>query len=375
MKVAALIALAACGSPPPPPKRPDLPPSFGESDEVRRKRLASDVEDDILSSYERDELPDIDTPLIPPNVGPARIGAGPGDVLFGDEVRQRSSSRWPLFVSPSIKTLARSKHLDVHLATDANRQVPAAWLSDEISWRIDVCGHTATIPLRLTALYAHDGDRWVQVFEHLSFARLPQPYPALETNGPNELRGSPMTKKGENSIADRRLADELSGVLQALFSRNANRIAGVVSVDPQHLAEDDVRLPAPTLVLPPDPDGEWHGDQDVARLASLVDGTLRAEDRRVGTIGPSVAKSTVAYWVGNFVADLSARPGIPAGKVRLRGTFVFEKRSGHWVVVQGHLSEPIDDWALASFVFGTSLLSEKPLQLSCEARPTATGSR
>jgi hypothetical protein len=383
VKRLAVVVLAACGSQgKPAAPRNDMPLSFAESDETRAKRMIGDLEDDVLSSYERDDVPDIDTPLIPPTVGPARIGVGPGDVLFGDEVRQRASSRWPLFVSASLHTGVRSKRLDVHLAQPArDRQVSAAWLSDEVSWRIDVCGHTAAIPLRMTALYAHDGDRWVEVFEHLSFARIPVPYASLDGAPGNELRGSPMVRKGETPIVDRKLADELSGVLQSLFSRKSARIAEVVSVDPQHLAEDDPRLPAPTLILPPDPDGEWHGDKDITLLASLVDGTLRAEERRIGTIGTSVTRSTVAYWVGNFVGDLSPRPGIPAGKVRLRGSFVFEKRGGRWVVVQGHLSEPIDDFDLATLVFGTSLLSEKPLQLSCEApglpRPSspAVGSR
>ena len=36
-----------------------------------------------------------------------------------------------------------------------------------------MCGRTAVIPLRITTLYAHDGDRWVPVFEHLSFGRTP----------------------------------------------------------------------------------------------------------------------------------------------------------------------------------------------------------
>ena len=372
------LILSACGAPPPPaPPRSDIPLSYGESDDVRAKRMIGDLEDDVLSSYERDDLPDIDTPLIPPAVGPARIGVGPGDVLFGDEVRQRASSRWPLFIaSGTLKTEVRSKALDVHLAQPGkDRVVSAAWLSDEVSWRIDVCGHAAAIPLRMTALYAHDGDRWVEVFEHLSFARIPYPYAMPDGSPGNELRGSPMIKRGEQPIVDRKLADELSGVLQSLFSRKPARIAEVVSLDPEHVAEDNPRAPAPTLILPPDPEGEWHGDKDVTLLASLVDGTLRAEDRRIGTIGPSVARSTVAYWVGNFVADLEARPGIPAGKVRLRGTFVFEKRDKKWIVVQGHLSEPIDDFDLATLVFGTSLISEKPLQLSCEARPPATGSR
>jgi hypothetical protein len=229
----------------------------------------------------------------------------------------------------------------------------------------------------MTALYAHDGDRWVQVFEHLSWARVPMPYFAVDATGKvsNVLRGASMIQRGENPIVDRKLADELSGVIQALLSRQPERVKQVVSLDPQHRAEGDPSQAAPTLLLAPDPEGEWHGEQEVAHL-ELVDGSLRAEDRRVGTVGPSVSRSTIAYWVGNFVAELAARPGIEAGsKVRLRGTFVFEKRSnGRWIVVQGHLSEPIDDIDLAADVLGSSLamseqdfLRKKPLQVTCDA--------
>jgi hypothetical protein len=367
-----LLALVACRPARPPAASHSEPTAgAGESEEIRRKRMIAELQDEVLSSYERDDLPDLDTPMIPAIVGPARIGVGPGDVLFGDEVRQRASSRWPLFVTPTTPTTVRSKRLDIHLAmtvltSNHEKLVPAAWLSDEVSWRVMVCGHIAAIPLRMTALYAHDGDRWVEVFEHLSFARIPQAY-FVQTDGglQNELRGSPMMRPREQPVVDRRLADELSGVIAALFSRQTSRIMPVVARDPEHRAEDDPMQPAPTLVLAPGPDDEWHGNEEVTMLASLVDGTLRAEDRRIGTIGPRDAPPTIAYWVGNFIADLPARQNSPAGRVRLRGSFVFEKRNGKWLVVQGHLSEPIDDLDLAQIVFGTSLLSEKPLQLTC----------
>lgn len=367
----ALFALAvACSSPARTPVRhTELGVGAAEPDDVRRKRLVAELQDEILSSYERDDLPDIETSRIPPVVGPARIGVGPGDVLYGDDVRQRASSRWPLYLGNEVQTDVRSKHLDIHLSAD--KQVSAAWMSDEVSWRITLCGHVAVVPLRITALYAHDGDRWVEVFEHLSWGRVPIPYfvPGPDGKLQNQLRGLQFAQ----AIADRKLADELSRRIADLFSREPQRLANVLSLDPDRKAEDDPSLPAPTLLLAPDPDGEWHGDQQTAHL-QLVDGTLRAEDRRIGTVGPSVASSTIAYWVGNFVADLAVRPGVEAGtKVRLRGTFVFEKRNGRWLIAQGHLSEPIDDLDLASDVFGSSLemseqdfLRKRPLVVSCD---------
>jgi hypothetical protein len=358
---------AACGGPARAPVGNRTVVGATSDDDAYRKRLVAELQDEVIASYERDDPPDVETQLIPQQVGPARIGAGPGDVLFGDDVQNRASSRWPLFVQPgTIATTVRSKRLDIHLSQD--KQASAAWIADELSWRINVCGHWAAIPLRITALYAHAGDRWVQVFEHLSFARIPAPYFYADSSGQlqSQLRGSHMVRPGEKPIVDRKLADELSDRLADLMSRKTARIERVVSLDPKRLADEDPSQPAPTLLLAPDPDGEWHGTDDLARV-QIVDGNLRHEDRRVGTVGPDLTRSTVAYWVGNFIADLPARPGIPQGQALLRGTFVFEKRNGRWIVVQGHMSQPIDDIDLGKLVFGTSMLAENPLQFDCSA--------
>jgi hypothetical protein len=369
----AFVLLAACQTPPvKPPVAPDVTVPVTDTDAERRQRMIAELEDEILSSYEHDELPDLDTDMIDPRIGPARIGVGPGDVLFGSEVRERASSRWPLRIDNTLKTTVRSKRLDIHLSTD--RAATAAWTSDEVSWRITFCGRTAVIPLRITALYAHDGDRWVQVLEHLSFGRTPAP------SADGSLVGRPMA----DAIIDTDLNDELGREIVALFSQQSDRIRALVSLDPEHRAEDDPRQPAPSFLLAPDPDSEWHGDDDVARI-QFADGKLvKIQDRRVGVIGRSVAKATVAYMVANLVVQLQA------GMVLLRGTFVFEKRDDKWVVVQGHVSEPISDYELASRVFGTALESVnlesgEALRLTCDdgstpraalpGRPPAAGSR
>ena len=155
--VASLVVLAACprgGTKTSPQNDQTI---VTDSDADRRARLRSELQDEVLASYERDELPEVETMMIPPEVGPARIGAGPGDVLFGDDVRRLAWSRWPLQIQTGTKTQVRSKNLRIHLSHD--KQVSAAWMSDELSWRIAMCGRTAVIPLRMTALYAHDGDR------------------------------------------------------------------------------------------------------------------------------------------------------------------------------------------------------------------------
>jgi hypothetical protein len=345
----ALLALAACpGNGAKPTPHNDLT-IISDTDVQRRQRLISELQDEVLASYERDELPEVETMMISPDVGPARIGAGPGDVLFGDDVRRLAWSRWPLQLETGTNTVVRSKALQIQLAHD--KQVSAAWMSDELSWRITLCGRTAVIPLRITALYAHDGDRWVQVFEHLSFGRVPQP------TADGTLRGARIRE----AVVDRGLSDDLSRVLSGLVSGQVERMKPTVAA----ARFDDPSKPAATFLLGPAADSEWWGGQ--VEAIRLVDGKVTLDERRVGVIATGRPdKAAIAYWVGNLIADLRQHPGTPASKVLLRGSFIFEKRDDKWVVVQGHISQPIDDIDLAQFVYGTALIWEKPLQVTCE---------
>ena len=242
------------------------------------------------------------------------------------------------------------------------------------------------MPLRITALYAHDGDRWVPVFEHLSFGHLPA---AVDV---------PLPKAIKTEVASGDLRDELSGVLGRGLFRTPH--------DPLVVAQDRA-----ALVLGPDAADEWRGAQVLqARLPAG-----RLEDRRVGLVGRDAAAATVAYWVGNYTAELP-RPGAQPGaqgsrgaqtvKVPMRVTHVFEKRHAlradakapasatscapprkdgkdtkadgdknadcRWLLVQTHMSQPIDDTQLARQVFGAALVSPKPLQLDCSDGSRAT---
>lgn len=348
--VPALALLAGC-----PRRAPRTSPGgqstiIADTDLDRRHRLIAELQDEILASYERDELPEVETGMIAPEIGPARIGVGPGDVLFGDDVRRLAWSRWPLQLQPGTDAKVRSKRLQIHLSQD--KQVHAAWMSDELSWRITMCNRTAVIPLRITALYAHDGDRWVQVFEHLSFGRMPLP------TADGKLRGAPIRE----AVLDRGLSDELSRALSAVLSGQSTRVQPWIATG----ASNDPAQPAATFLLGPDPDGEWTGAENVEAIR-LIDGKVTLDERRVGVIAVGrFDRANIAYWVGNLVADLNHHPGTPASKVLLRGTFVFEKRDDKWVVVQGHISQPIDDIDLAQLVYGTALIREKPLEITCD---------
>src|SRR5215208_6015300 len=94
----ALAALLLAGCPTrrtAPAVAPSDTSALNERDQ--RSRIKAELEDEILTSYERDEPPDVETAMLDPRIGPARIGVGPGDVLIGPEL-VRAPSRWPLDV-------------------------------------------------------------------------------------------------------------------------------------------------------------------------------------------------------------------------------------------------------------------------------------
>jgi hypothetical protein len=391
IRLVVLALLAGCPGPPPrQPSGPSEPEVAAEDAATRLERLRGQLRDDILSSYERDEPPERDSGMIDPRIGTARIGAGPEDVYVANDLA-RAPSRWPLDVDSSTRTDVRSKRLDIHIAADET----AAWMADEVSWRIEMCGRTAVIPLRITTLYAHDGDRWVPVFEHLSFGWTPTP---------SDVKPRKIT----TAVFTGELRDDLSRVLDqgpfrkagAAKATSGPSAAGTSSApsaalppDPQVMAQD-----ASALVLGPGVDDEWRATQ-VLHDSQLPAGTR--EERRVGLVGRDPEAATIAYWIGSYTADLPARPGVAAGKARMRVTHVFEKRRPpppgpprerggglvescaedkdrkdrnadcRWQHVQTHMSQPIDDEPLGKQVFGNALSSSKPLKLSCADEPTA----
>jgi hypothetical protein len=366
----ALIGLAAlaAGCPGPPPH-----PVTGSTDrpsrdeETRLTRQYDELQDDILTSYDRDEPLEIATGMIDPRIGVVRIGAGPEDVYLAGA----SASRWPIEVDRLSRPEVRSKHLEIQIALDQT----AGWMSDELSWRIRQCDRTVVIPLRITALYARDGDRWVTVFEHLSFAR------------PPNAGDAPPARPIKTEVASGDLRDELSGVLARSLFREPH--------DPLVAAQS-----GGALVLGPGITDEWHDAQVLE--AHLPAGTF--EERRVGLVGRHADTATIAYWVGNYNATLPARPGVPASKAAMRVTHVFERRwfaardgqpvdgkscglddsqardsarrkdvqeHCRWMLVQTHMSQPITDDELTGLVFGTSLVSIKPLRLDCASVPAS----
>jgi hypothetical protein len=324
------LAFAACASatrrtPPP------LADQVSNGDRDPRQALLAELQSEVLEGYERDEPPELESTVLP-QVGAARIGVGPGDVLVDQEL-VNASSRWPLMIDPATPTSVRSKRLKPYLSRDLS----AGWIFDEVSWRIEICKRTLVIPLRLTALYARDGDRWVLAVEHLSTGS------ELPVAGPLIGRSIPSDE------VSRAVGDD---VARSVATALAAPIAESLSIGPE------------AVLVGPGWSQEWNGSDVLGQ--QLVAGAISIEDRRIGVVGQVAGNATVAYWVGNLVTTAAT-----GARSRLRATFVLErqgpsgKNPGRWVVVQGHVSLPVDDETLAHNVVGSALVSLNPLVAQC----------
>jgi hypothetical protein len=322
----AALALAGCPGPNGTGNGPPLSDLQGADDPLTRPELLRDLESEVLDGYDRDEPIDPQISVIASAVGAARIGVGPGDVWVGADVGL-GTSRWPLTTDRTIQTSTASKKLELHMSEDRS----AAWVNDELSWRLDACDRTATIPLRFTALYVRDGDRWSPVVEHLSYGRLPDAIDRADF-------GAPITP----AVADPQIATDVDATLAPLLA--ADRPA-------------TMKLLADAFALGPDVTTELRGDEIAA--APLFVGALAIEQRRVGVVERSPGKIDVAYWIGTLIGTA------PHGPVRLRGTFVLERRDREWKLASGHISLPFDDDTLAAVAFGGALLGLNPLRIGC----------
>jgi hypothetical protein len=308
---------------------PVLLDTQGQDKPLEGLALLRDLEAEVLDGYDRDEPLDTQVRVIDPLVGPARIGVGPGDVWFGAQVGL-ATSRWPLTTDRTTDLEVRSKKLEVHMAEDQS----AAWVSDEVSWRIWACDRIAVIPLRFTALYVRDGDRWSSVLEHLSYGR-----PAAEDD---RADFGASIDPGE---ADPAVANKVDAALAPVLAMTR----------PVELA-----LAPEAFALGPDVWDELKSEE-IGASPLWPDG-LKVESRRVGVVERGGHKPAVAYWVGTL---LGARGD---AQVRLRATVVFEQRKDVWTIAQVHVSLPIDDPALASAAFGGALAGLNPLRVSCSSR-------
>lgn len=290
-----------------------------------RALLARELEADILDSYQREEPLPPPGRQLDPGVGGARIGVGPDEVATGFELVAQPR-RWPLTLTAPDHGEVWSKKLEVHVSASGT----AGWAVDELSWRITACGRKVVVPLRYSALFAREGDRWLPVVEHMSYAVMPG----------QVARGQGLATV-EPALGQRALTLALDAAAAPLWG-SRRPIEATIGAEP--------------IALGPDLWNELRGAQ--VRTTPLLPGGAEVVTRRAGALEARGSTTTVAYWVGTL------RPA--GGGPRLRATLVFE-RTDRWRVVQAHVSAPISDEALAAEVFGSALVRAEPLALDCAA--------
>jgi SnoaL-like domain len=369
---AALIALAgvACGHRGPVETRRAVGDPFSGESSDETPVLRRELEAEVLESYERDDSQAGDDwqTAVDPALGIVHFGAGPADQVVtthgtppphllplglhpgADDVR-----------NPACPENLRSKHLEIHLSQDAG----TAWIADELSACVSVCGKQALIPLRLSAVYVRGGERWVLAAEHLSY---PQTAAALIARG--EASARPL----DPSISARQygliLRDDVAQAVVATVKADRDRL---FATTPDALA------------WWPDLAHELRGPS-ITSGPSLTDAfdaaSITPENARIG-IGPTNGggAGTIAWWSGTILirarraAVGSAAPDVP---VRLRATFVLEREADQWRIVQSHVSAPIEDAVLATQIAGGATMVDGRVSLPCEgghggARTAADG--
>jgi ketosteroid isomerase-like protein len=301
-----------------------------EEPALGREGLRRDLEATVLEGYSQLTLGNLDAYRegIAADRQITLVGVSPRDVVMGRTPRALSRDR-RLYrdLGPTIL----SKNLDVHLSRDGS----VGWIYDEISYRVPYMGRTASIPIRRTALYVRDLDRWLLVMEHESYALPVGEIVDLAARGalepPRRLDRRYHRTEGPSSL----LLRMIERLQEASDSYRRQRVA----------ADEEA------LLLLPHPEGEIYGAE--VPLSASVAGLFGAgasvslRDYRV-FVSPSISSA----WIAANLAVTTIVRDEPV-EIGLRATYVLENRDKWgWQVVQTHVSAPLLPAELSRLVFG-----------------------
>lgn len=342
--VVLVIAISCGGKPPPPDQRPRQ--GLVHSDDDPSANLARDLEATLLVSYSQLSLGNYDAYLdgVAQDVDLAIIGLSAGDTVTGPNPGGSWIERKPYYKRAGARVF--SKNLRVALSAD--KQV--GWVSDEVSYRVPFLirlgdetevQRVASIPMRVTAAFVRNVDRWVMVMEHTSYG-----LPAGDIVGlarAREIRQPPRLP-AEGDIAER-TADEIASVVEAFHRPGDDRS--------QAIAADDR-----VVLMLPDSSAEYRGEEVAA--APTVEDVLGGSRVEVLQTRVSARIGRTAWMVANLrvmVGDESDRVSIPA-----RGSYILEAQREEglwrWRIVQAHVSVPLDKSQLDDRVFGGGQATE-----------------
>lgn len=344
-----------------------LLPDQGDDRPVSDSELRRDLEVTVLENYLQLTLGNMEAyaDAIARDREVTLLGIGPDDVAVGvgpedcspfapaGRICGISRDRLPIRVQPpcgvgsddSAPCLeVYSKNLQLQLSRDGS----VAWLLDELGYRLPHQGRVASLPLRISAVFVRDVDRWVMVQEHLSYALPTESILALAKQG--EL-AKPRSMPARDIDLGR------ARVLLGLVFRRLNADAATRE-DMARAAEQ--RLPRlgrawvyeARKLLWPDPRHEHHGPafyQAPSLAEELGPGTrITLHDVRL-----AVADSERVAWLA---ATLSARRGSGDADIEMRVSAVFERGADdQWDVMQMHVSVPVTRSQIEARVLGGGL--------------------
>jgi SnoaL-like protein len=352
--IAACLVLAACGQAAPVvtaprPNRGHVTDDPPDEEDDRRSLEAT-----VLENYAQLTLgnPDAYADAVASDRDVTLIGIGPADVLFGDSPAVDGLSRMPfhdippdgcttgaILSSPQIL----SRDLDVSLSEDRT----VGWVTDDVSYRVPWHCRQAVIPLRMTAVFVRNLERWELVLEHLSYG--------IPTDELLEL-GASRALPVPAPIATRFLS---KGPAELVLSRVRSVVAGdKASQRTRSLTAD----PDGVLILP-DPDAVYRGTavREAPDLETFFgahgggNGGAHLDGFRL-----SVSPSKSVAWVVANLTVASRYDDTPVA-LQLRGTFVLEHRREGWEVINAHISAPISSIDLAQRVFGEAVGPAHPV--------------
>ena len=335
MRLLAIMVLAAAAAGCPPGKAVDNRPPRVDTPQDRsksKKDLMRDLEAMVLENYNQINLGNLETygdSLA--RRGIVLFGVGPTDVLVGRPPEDMDKFFRAPYDSRDAQIL--SKNLEVHLSDDNS----VGWIYDEVSLRVPYLGRQASIPLRVTAVFLRNIDRWELVMEHSSYAL---PVNDLLDAARSNVLTTPTSI--DTTFPKRGPAARLRDIVLRLHNGD---------LDPRRkIGSDDA------LVLLPDPDLELRGkaDKDQITLAKLFStyapATVSFDDYRI-----RVARTGTVAWMA---ATIRVKTTINDDLVvlLLRGTYVMENRAlNGWEVVQTHVSAPVKEDLMSERIFGESL--------------------
>jgi hypothetical protein len=295
--------------------------------------LRRDLESTVLENYSHLSLGNIEAyaDSVSDSGAIALIGPRPSDLVVNDTTfRERRDRR--MYRDRDVRIY--SKKLEMHLSEDGS----AAWVADELSYRVPYAEREAALSLRYTAVFVRRSGRWEMVAEHMS-------YPLAVDRAIAFARAESFGKVRKMGKDIGKNAEEPASVVRRVHSADNKFI------------ERHVSAAASALWWLPDPSAEYRGDSIWTAPGLKNSFGSGVSLQRVGIVARVVGDGSIA-WVAEHIF-LRGRAYDDQILIPLRALYVLERTGSDWQIVQAHLSVPLLDQQLNELIFGKKKLTDR----------------